>query len=84
MTNTDGITVITGRENIDIVRLLTMRRMLKLECEAGIVLSRGRSLLAQLKREGIVTSRTKRGAYAELDAYIVAGTHLPSVPLRTR
>lgn len=73
-------TMITGPD-IEVFRWLTIRRGLKLEIETGMKLTRGRSPLAIIQAAGITTKRTKRGAYADLDAAIVAAGG-ESVPLR--
>jgi hypothetical protein len=64
--------MITGAENIAMVRLLAIRSGLGLEIRTGMKMSRGYSPLAILQREGITTKKTKRGAWKDLDAYIVA------------
>jgi len=77
---TESGMLITG-EHIEVYRWLAIRRMLKLEIETGMVMSRGRSPLAAVKAAGITTARTKRKAYADLDAAMVAAG-AESVPLR--
>ena len=64
--------MITGAENIAMVRLLAIRSGLGLEIRTGMKMSRGYSPLAILQREGITTKKTKRGAWKDLDAHIVA------------
>jgi hypothetical protein len=67
-----GGTMVTGAEDIAMVRLLAIRSGLGLEIRTGMKMSRGYSPLAILQREGITTARSKRKAWADLDAYIVA------------
>jgi hypothetical protein len=73
-------TVVTG-EHVISLRWMTIRRGLKLEIETGMKLTRGRSTLAMVQAAGVTTKRTKRGAYADLDAWMVA-QGFDSVPLR--
>jgi len=68
---TSGATIITG-EHIAIARLLTLRSGLGLEIKTGMKLTRGRSPLAIIQGMGITNKRTKKGAYADLDAHIVS------------
>lgn len=75
-----GGTMITG-EDIQTFRWLAIRRMLKLEIETGMIMSRGGSPLRAVQQAGITAKRTRRGAYADLDAAIVAAGG-ESVPLR--
>jgi len=70
--NTAGGTMITGAEHIAMARLLAIRSGLGLEIRTGMKMSNRYSPLAILQNEGITTKRTKRGAWADLDKYIVA------------
>lgn len=65
------MTVIATPEGIAMARLLAIRSGLGLEIKTGMKMSRSYSPLAILQREGITNKRTKRGAYIDLDAYIV-------------
>ena len=74
MTNEEA-TVITGAEQIEMARLLTLRSALKLEIRTGMKRSsRGRSTLSLVKDAvgGGSRSWTKRDAYAALNDKIVA------------
>jgi hypothetical protein len=70
--NTEGAIVITGAEQIAMARLLAIRSGLGLEIRTGMKMSSRYSPLAILQREGITSKRTKKGAWKDLDAYIVA------------
>ena len=63
--------MLTNPYDIETYRLKTLRAGLKLEL-LGMHHSSGMSILSRLKREGLVTSRTKRGALAELEALIAS------------
>lgn len=62
--------VLTG-EQIPAYRLLMLRRALKLEIETGMKMWRGVSIVKVLTADGITVARSKRAAYADLDAYVV-------------
>lgn len=67
-----GGTLITG-EHIEFARLIALRAALNLEIRTGMKRSsRGRSTLALVQAAGITDKRTKKGAYQDLDAHIVA------------
>jgi hypothetical protein len=72
-----GAIVAEGPEGVALYRLLTIRRGLKLEIETGMKLSRGISTLAILQREGITAKRTKKGALADLEAYLAENYPAP-------
>lgn len=61
----DTITI-TGKDNIDFARLLTLRVGLKLEAR-GMKMSRGRSALSILRSEGYVKARTAAKALDEMN-----------------
>ena len=65
------MSAITNPYDIETFRLKTLRAALKLEL-MGLHHSSGVSILSRLKREGLVTSRTKRGALVELEALIAS------------
>ena len=69
MSDSTGFTL-TG-EQIPAYRLLMIRRALKLEIETGMKMWRGVSIVKVLTADGITVARSKRAAYADLDAYIV-------------
>lgn len=64
------MSVLTNPYDIETFRLKTLRAALKLEL-MGLSHSGG-SILSRLKREGLVTSRTRRGALVELEALIAS------------
>jgi hypothetical protein len=76
--------VVTGRENVLAVRALAIRRGLKLECETGMVMSSRYSTMNVAKGVCGSTKRTKRGVYADLDAWIVENLDMPSAPLKPK
>ena len=65
------MSAITNPYDIETFRLKTLRAALKLEL-IGLHHSSGVSILSRLKREGLVTSRTRRGALVELEALIAS------------
>lgn len=67
---TDTTTTLTGAQ-IPAYRLLMLRRALKLEVETGMKMWRGVSIVAVLQNDGITTARSKRKAFADLDALVV-------------
>jgi hypothetical protein len=76
----DAGTMVTGPD-VMTFRWMTVRRGLKLEIETGMKLTRGANVLRIVQDAGITTKRTKRGAYADLDAWMVA-QGFDSVPLK--
>jgi hypothetical protein len=68
--NTDETTVITGRENIEMTRILAVRSALKLETK-GMRMSRGRSARALANEITGSRARTATAAYDSLNTYIV-------------
>jgi len=76
----DAGTMVTGPD-IERFRWMTVRRGLKLEIETGMKLSRNANVLRVVQQAGITTKRTKRGAYADLDAWMVE-QGFDSVPLK--
>ncbi len=76
-----GGVVASGEAATRFVQLITLRRALKSEIETGMTMFRG-SILTKLQQLGITSKRTKRGAYADLDKYIVACGG-DSVPLKS-
>jgi hypothetical protein len=65
--------MITGERDIAVVRLLALRSALGLEIRTGMQRSsRGRSTLTIVQSMGITNKRTKKGAYQDLNAHIVA------------
>lgn len=70
---TESATVVTGTKDINMFMLLAARGALGLEIRTGMVPSnRGPSLLSKLQAAGITAKRTKKGAWTDLDNYIVA------------
>ena len=67
----DNAIIIDTPEGIAMYRLLSFRSMLSIEIKTGMRHSKG-SVLAAAQRQGLTTKRTKRGAYADIDALIVA------------
>ena len=65
------MSALTDPYHIETYRLKTLRAALKLEL-MGLHHSSGVSILSRLKREGLVTSRTRRGALVELEALIAS------------
>ena len=72
--------IIDTPEGIAMFQLLQLRSALKLEIRTGMKLSNRGSVLATAQRRGLTTKRTKRGAYADIDAAVVAAGG-ESVPL---
>ena len=62
--------VIDTPEGIALFRKMTVLRALKLEVNTGMKMTRGKSPLAIARQDYGVTSRTKVGAIAELEAQI--------------
>lgn len=60
------MTALTNPEHIAHFRLLTLRQALRLEI-MGMRHSSGTSALSILRKEGVVTSRTRKEALRELD-----------------
>jgi hypothetical protein len=77
---TETGTTVTGPDILSL-RWMTIRRGLKLEIETGMKMTRGRNMLAIVQGAGITTKRTKRGAYEDLDRWMVA-QGFDSVPLK--
>ncbi len=76
----DGSMVFDGPEAVNVYRYTMLRRALKTEIEMpGFKMVRG-SIINALKRDGITTKSTKRGAYADLNAWMVSGG-APDLPL---
>jgi hypothetical protein len=67
---TDHGFTLTG-DQIPAYRLLMLRRALKLEIETSMKMWRGVSIVKVLQADGITAARSKRAAYADLDAHIV-------------
>lgn len=67
---TDFVVDMTNRQTREMVHLLQCRSMLKIEIMTGMSHSRG-SVLVLCQRMNWTKKRTKRGAYADLDALIV-------------
>jgi hypothetical protein len=63
--------VIDTPEGIAMWRLLSLRSMLKIEITTGMSHSRG-SVMNAIRETGISQKRTKRGVFADINAYIVA------------
>jgi hypothetical protein len=61
--------IITDPSQIQLMQLLTLRQMLKLEL-LGMRHSSGVSALTRLRQMGLVTSRTRKAAMVELNAVI--------------
>jgi len=61
--------VITDPNHIQLMQLLTLRQMLKLEI-LGMRHSSGVSALSRLKRMGVVSARTREKALVELNALL--------------
>jgi hypothetical protein len=72
---------ITGEANIAAFQLLRVRRGLKLEIETTMKLSRAGSIMQLAAHYCGSTKRTKRGVYADYDAWMVS-MGFDSVPLR--
>jgi hypothetical protein len=68
---TDAGFIIDTPEGMEMYRLLSLRSMLSIEIVTGLKHSRG-SVLAAAQRQGLTAKRTKRGAYADIDALVVA------------
>lgn len=68
-----GAVVIDTPEGIEMVRLLTFRRAMRLEIRTGMKLSRGRSVFAIAREQGLSKKRAKKDVYADIDALVVAG-----------
>lgn len=66
-----GTIDMTIADNRQMFHLLQCRSALKIEITTGMKMSRG-SVLALCNRLGYSEKRTKRGAYADLNAKIVA------------
>lgn len=75
-----GAMAFDGPEAVNVFRWMMIRRMLKMEIETGMRASRF-PIVPQIQAEGITTKRNKRAAYADLDAWMVAGG-AESLPLR--
>jgi hypothetical protein len=67
---TTGFTL-TGAQ-IPAYRLLMLRRALKLEIETGMKMWRSVSIVKVLQADGITAARSKRAAFADLDALVVS------------
>ena len=61
--------IITDPNHIQLMQLLTLRQMLKLEL-LGMRHSSGVSALTRLRQMGLVSSRTRKKALVELNAII--------------
>jgi len=82
-TTAGGGFVVTGEADIQVYRLLAIRRGLKLEIETGMKMSRGVSMMKLAKATCQSSKNTKRGVYADYDAFLVSSfPTLDSAPLR--
>jgi hypothetical protein len=67
------MTMITGKGNIEMARVLAVRAALRLEIQTGMKRSsRGASTLAIANEITGSNARNKRDGYAALDAFIVS------------
>jgi hypothetical protein len=64
------MTIITGAENIENVRILALRGALRMEARG--MKRRGRSALAIVREMGLTDKRTASAALTDLNAYIAA------------
>jgi hypothetical protein len=71
MSDNQGPIIIDTPEGIHMWRMLSFRSALSLEIKTGMKFSRG-SVLAAAQAQGLTTKRTKKGAYADIDAIIVS------------
>lgn len=69
-TNDDGTHTITGPD-IDVYKVLTVRRGLILKIDTGMALTRI-SCLSVAQRDGLTTKRTCRGALADVNKWLEA------------
>lgn len=81
----DGMVVASGPAGVRAYDLLSFRAALKLEITSkhGMVMRHGFSVVKAAIRRGYVSegTRSKRAAYAQLDALCVSALGMPSVPL---
>ena len=68
-TNDDGTQSITGSD-IDVYKVLTVRRGLILKIDTGMELTRTTSSLTVAQRDGITTKRTCRGALVDVNKWL--------------
>jgi hypothetical protein len=68
----DGGFVLDTPEQIAAFQLLRLRAALGFEIRAGIPVHSGVSTMNYIRGMGISTKRTKKGVYADLNAYIVS------------
>jgi len=62
----DGAMVVTGEDSILAMQMMSQIKFLELEEKTGIVVSRGRSLLASCKEQHGLKSRSKKAAIVEM------------------
>lgn len=65
------MTIIDTPAGIQMYRLLSFRSLLQIEIKTGLRHSRG-SVLAQARREGLTSARTKIAAHADINDLIVS------------
>lgn len=62
----DGAMVVTGEDSILAMQMMSQIKFLELEEKTGIVVSRGRSLLASCKEQHGLKARSKKAAIVEM------------------